>query len=117
MIHAGISCDKLAFYHLQLKTLLTVAYRFRCALVIRTVTGVLLPPSRPKVPGMIASSNGEKNIKITSAQNGPFVGSCLVPVRDLCRVPSGTNVRNPLRRTGQSAPCLLHFMRVSVGVA
>lgn len=66
---------------------------------------------------MIASSIGEKNIKFTSNQDSPFVGSCLVPVRDLCRVPPGMNMRNPLRRIRQSAPCLLHSMRVSVGVA
>ena len=117
MIRRGLSCDKLAFYHLRFKTLLTVAYRFSCALVLRTETGVLLPPSSPKVPGMIASSIGEKTLKFTASQDRPFVGSRLVPVRYLCRVPPGVNVRNPLRRTDQSAPCLLHSMRVSVGIA
>jgi len=112
-----LSCDKIAFYHIQFNFLLTVAYWFCAAVVIRTETGVLLPPSRPKVHGMLAPVNGEKLPEITIPRAGRFVTSTITARGGLRKDSFRANDPGPLPHHAQRALHLFHSKKVRVGVA
>ena len=114
---SALPCDKTAFYHTRLNFPLSVAYRFCVAVVIRSETGALLPPSRPKVHGMLAPVCGEKLLEITFSRVGRSISPTIMAGSRLRNVSFQVNDPGALPNHAERALHLFHSRKVRVGIA